>query len=120
MLNSGSTAKPYEPYGYKIPILINGNTTNIYIGDNPLRKSLDGTAYDTLDSDGTLTQRVDSDGSVLATPVVTQITMPTFTVTAGANTFDVDTTVQPSEVSLSYTGWHNATVKEWNGSQWNE
>jgi len=119
MLNVGETSLPVEPYGYKIPILINGNTTNIYIGENPLRKSLDGTAYDTLDADGTLTQRVDSDGSVLATPVVTQITMPTFTVTAGENSFDVDTTVAPSEVTAGFSGWHPVSgVHERENGQW--
>jgi hypothetical protein len=39
-------------------------------------------------------------------------------VTAGENTLDVQTTVQPSEVSATYTGWHDSTVKEWDGSQW--
>ena len=48
---------------------------------------------------------------------VSDISIPTI---AGANTFDVDTTLKPSEVSLSYTGWHDANVKEWDGSQWNE
>ena len=104
--------------GYKIPISINNNTTNIYIGDNPLRKSLDGTAYDTLAADGTLTRRVDSDGSVLVTPVVSQITMPSFNTIDGANTITVDTTVQPSEFTATWTGWHDSTVKEWDGSQW--
>ena len=108
----------YIPYGYKIPILTNQTTTNIYIGDNPLRKSLDGTAYDTLDSNGTLTQRVDSDGSVLATPIVSQITVPSIPTTEGANSIRVDTTVQPSEFTATWTGWHNATVKEWDGSDW--
>ena len=120
MVSEGSGSVPYEPYGIKIPILINETITNIYIGDNPLRKSLDGTAYDTLAADGTLTQRVDSDGSVLATPIVTQITMPTFTLADGANTVSVDTTVQPSEMAMTYRGWHDASVKEWDGSQWNE
>lgn len=106
MLNFGSTAKTYEPYGYKIPISINNVVTDIYIGDNPLRKSLDGTAYDTLAADGTLTRRVDSDGSVLPTPIVTQVTMPTFTTTPGANTLDVLTTVPPSEVTATFNGWH--------------
>ena len=108
----------YIPYGYKIPILTNQTTTNIYIGDNPLRKSLDGTAYDTLDSNGTLTQRVDSDGSVLATPIVSQITVPSIPTTEGANSIRVDTTVQTSEFTATWTGWHNATVKEWDGSDW--
>jgi len=117
-VNTGSTALPYEPYGYKIPILLNSDITNIYIGDEPLRKSLDGTAVDELAADGTLTRRVDSDGSVLATPVVTQITMPTFTVTAGETTLAVDTTVQPSEVTATYEGWHTGTVHERENGSW--
>lgn len=32
----------------------------------------------------------------------------------------VDTTVQPSEFTATWTGWHDANVKEWDGSQWNE
>lgn len=32
MLNSGSTAPPYEPYGYKIPITCAGQTVPIYLG----------------------------------------------------------------------------------------
>lgn len=46
---------------------------------------------------------------------VSGISIPT---TAGANSFDVLTTLKPSEVSLSYTGWHDATVKEWDGGAW--
>ena len=46
---------------------------------------------------------------------VSGITIPTIT---GKDTFDVETTLKPSEVSLSYTGWHDATVKEWDGSDW--
>ena len=33
MLNAGSTALPYEPYGYKIPILLNSTTINKYLGE---------------------------------------------------------------------------------------
>ena len=33
MLNLGSTALPYEPYGYKIPISSADTTTNIYLGE---------------------------------------------------------------------------------------
>ena len=33
MLNTGSTALPYEPYGYKIPILSAGQTTPVYLGE---------------------------------------------------------------------------------------
>lgn len=33
MLNLGSEALPYEPYGYKIPILSASTTTNVYLGE---------------------------------------------------------------------------------------
>ena len=32
MLNTGSTAQPFEPYGYTVPITCGGQTTNIYLG----------------------------------------------------------------------------------------
>lgn len=33
MCNDGSTTLPYEPYGYKIPILSGGVTTPVYLGE---------------------------------------------------------------------------------------
>lgn len=39
--------------------------------------------------------------------------------TEGANSITVDTTVQPSEFTATWTGWHDASVKEWDGSDWN-
>lgn len=38
MVNSGSTALPYEPYGYKLPLLSGSTPVDIYIGSEPLRK----------------------------------------------------------------------------------
>ena len=39
MLNSGSTALPYEPYGYKIPITCAGQTVPVYLGQvNTVRR----------------------------------------------------------------------------------
>lgn len=35
MINVGSTALPYEPYGYKVPVVCGGITTNIYL-DKPI------------------------------------------------------------------------------------
>lgn len=35
MLNAGSTALPYEPYGYKIPITCAGQTVPVYLGQTP-------------------------------------------------------------------------------------
>lgn len=55
MLNAGSTALPYEPYGYKIPLNLNGATQNLYLAE-PLRKI--GDYADSISSDGTVTRRV--------------------------------------------------------------
>ena len=38
--------------------------------------------------------------------------------TEGANSITVDTTVQPSEFTATWTGWHDASVKEYDGSDW--
>lgn len=46
---------------------------------------------------------------------VSGITVPTIT---GKDTFDVNTTLKPSSVSLNYTGWHDTQCKEYDGSQW--
>lgn len=39
--------------------------------------------------------------------------------TAGLQTFDVDTTLKPSEVDLTYHGWHRRTGKEYSSGSWN-
>jgi hypothetical protein len=55
MLNLGSTALPYKPYGYKIPFT-NGQTSyNVYLTE-PLRKI--GDYGDTVSSDGTVVRRI--------------------------------------------------------------
>lgn len=45
MLNSGSTALPYEPFGYKLPLLSGSTPVDIYLGDEPLRKIGDYADY---------------------------------------------------------------------------
>ena len=55
MLNTGSTALPYEPYGYKIPILSNGVAYPVYLAE-PLRKI--GDSVDTALSTGTATRYI--------------------------------------------------------------
>lgn len=57
---------------------------------------------------------------VLETAETETVTAPSIPTTEGANSITVDTTVQPSEFTATWTGWHNASVKEWDGSQWNE
>ena len=106
MLSENTAAVNFEPYGYKIPISFNQTTYNIYITE-PLRKSLDGSnVYDELSSNGTLTRRVDENGDALATPTTEQVTVPTLTTTGTPEQFNVLTTLAPSEVSLTYHGWH--------------
>ena len=43
------------------------------------------------------------------------VSIPT---TEGANSITVDTTVQPTEFTATWTGWHDSSVKEWDGSDW--
>lgn len=197
MLNSGSTAKPYEPHGYKIPILLNSQTINKYLGEVqtvraikkwvltgqedwtqsttdvtynryktnisdmraygtrltpmycthyqnisdgraisnvPNNSIYTGSGIDTYIKDTSFSSVADfkafladeyANGTpvvvyyVLATPQTATVNEPlmkigtyadTFTtsipVTAGENSLDVQTTVQPSEVSVNYHGWH--------------
>lgn len=48
---------------------------------------------------------------------VSGITIPTI---AGANTISIGTTLEPSEVSINYKGWHPITdVHRFNGTSWN-
>lgn len=74
MVNKGSTALPYEPWGIKIPISCGGETNTIYL-DTPL---YDGNSISMAD---------------------TGIEIPT---TNGQNTLAVDTTVQPEKVYIEY------------------
>lgn len=43
------------------------------------------------------------------------VSIPT---TDGANSITVDTTVQPSEFTATWTGWHDSSVKEYDGTDW--
>lgn len=55
MLNVGSTALPYEPYGYKISLNLNGTTQNLYLTE-PLRKI--NNYADSISSAGMVTRRI--------------------------------------------------------------
>lgn len=102
MLCTGTTPKPYEPFGVNIPIKFNGNTYNTYISDY-LRKS-DGETpvYDVMMSDGTIIRAVNSDGTEKETPTTETYTPPVLTAIWGYNNFDVDTTVSPANVTINY------------------
>lgn len=74
MIVEGSTALPYEPYGYKIPIVCGGTTTNIYL-DEPLEENESISMSDT------------------------GVSIPTIN---GSNTLSIGTTVQPSNIYIKY------------------
>ena len=40
MINEGSTALPYEPYGYKLPLTVNGTEYPIYLGQVPTTRRI--------------------------------------------------------------------------------
>ena len=199
LLNKGNEVISYEPYGYKIPILSNGNTYPIYLSE-PIRKY--GTYVDDCQSTGITTRKVyklviagnegwtlsQVSGNVdttrfylnlsvlgataaclcnyltydggnadtphirigntehnqlliyvpssiattttelatwlqglynngnpltvwypLGTSTTESFTAPTLPTSGSSQTFDVDTTLKPSEVSLTYHGWHDHT-----------
>lgn len=199
MLNSGSTALPFEPYGYKIPLNLNNTISNIYLSQ-PIRKI--GNYSDNIDyENGTVTRNIKKlvltgeegwtatsdtnrtrcykgkavtagDGNgyvcthygadvyntsypiagkmsinslgtlifgvnngttaddfktylttqyangnpvtvyyVLSTPEVEQITPPTITPSIESNTISVDTTLQPSNLSITYTSPDYSEIK---------
>ena len=93
MLNLGSVPLPYEPYGYKLPILSNDTTTDIYIGDAQLAKD------EYVDSVGKIYRYVD--GTLTPTDPPTPFPqIPTF---AGETTISYGGTgAQPEKVELKY------------------
>lgn len=75
MIVSGNTLlNHYEPYGYKIPVVCGGTTTNIYL-DEPLEESESISMSDT------------------------GVSIPTIN---GSNTLSIGTTVQPSHIYIKY------------------
>ena len=213
MLNTGSTAKPYEPYGYKIPISSANTTTPVYLGEvqttrkvykwvltgqedwlslqadtskhylatvtpdylradsqvtyvsshyvayeqttsatlvpngcfamasntESQRLYISDSTYTTNDAWKAYLAQQYANGTpvtvwyVLATPTTGIVNEPLMKIgnyadslttsiptTDGANAMSIGTTVQPSEVTAAYHGWHDSSVKEWDGSQWNE
>ena len=92
MLNEGSTALPYEPYGWKIPFITSAEdgtesiTTPIYL-PTPLYSG------EVMRSDGTITR---SDGT---TETFTAPQIPTLN---GTTVIDVDTAVKPENMTIKY------------------
>ena len=79
----------FEPYGYRVPVTVNSNTTNIYL-DEQLVKSGDDADYIDYDTQ----KRYNADGTTV------DVELPTLQTVEGANTLSVGTTVQPSKVMV--------------------
>lgn len=60
-LNTGSTAKPYEPYGYKMPITCGSQTTPIYLGQVQTVRKIKKLVL-TGEEDGWYLERINSFG----------------------------------------------------------
>lgn len=110
-LEEGDTATEYEPYGYKIPIKVNENITNIYL-DEPLRKI--GNYADYIDFvnkkvvrnvkvvDDTGTLPIEESYQGLAIPTEETIELPTISTNKGTNIIEVDTNIKPSKMEVQY------------------
>ena len=80
MIVSGNTAPTsYEPYGYKIPVVCGGTTTNIYLNE-PLGEN----------------ESISMSNTGVSIPTIN-----------GSNTLSIGTTVQPSKVFIKYGGSSN-------------
>lgn len=91
MLNLGSTALPYEPYGYKLPILSNDTATDIYIGDTQLAKD------EYVDSEtGQIYRYVDG----ILTPTDPPAPLPQIPTAAGETTIDYGAAALPHVTGL--------------------
>ena len=55
--------------------------------------------------------------SEATTTTISTVSIPT---TAGSQTFNIDTTLKPSSVSLTYTGWHTHADKQYSGGSWGQ
>lgn len=55
---------------------------------------------------------------ILATPTTETTTTSAIPTTAGGQTFDVDTSLKPSEVDLTYHGWHEHEAEKRENGQW--
>jgi len=93
-LNIGSTALLYEPYGYKLPILSNDTTTDIFIGNTQLAKD------EYVDSEtGQIYRYVDG----TLTPTDPPAPLPLIPTAAGETTISYGGTgAQPEKVELKY------------------
>ena len=86
-VEQGTSATEYEPYGYKIPILNNGNSTNTIYISNPLEIN----QYAEYKS-----QSIYRDNNIESA------SLPILTAAQGNNILTTDTTIEPEKISVKF------------------
>ena len=102
MISIGNTRSNYEPYGYKIPILIDNVTTNIFISE-PLRKINDYVDY--LDYENKKIYRnvsVVNNSLVGIDTIIEEIEVPIIVTENVDNLLSVGTSINPSNIEVEY------------------
>lgn len=93
MLNSGSTALPYEPYGYKVPVTVSNGTdtltTTIYLPEQ-IKKVGDEAEY--IDYGEQKFHRIS--GADL------DVTLPVLPTVTGTNVLSIGAEIQPSKINI--------------------
>ena len=109
----GNEPFDYEPYGYKIPVIVGNTTTNIYL-DEPLRKV--GNYADYLDfknqkvfrnvivNDDTGTQTIENSYTGTTDSSGTSISLPNIPTIKGTTIFEIDTNINASNMYIKYKG----------------
>lgn len=124
--NTGTYNTDFYNSHYKVETGYAANTSVIWRGTSStyVYISVPSSDYPTVSDYKTYLQQQYTNGTPvtiwyqMANPTTTQITAPSIPTTDGTNSITVDTTVQPSEFTATWTGWHDSTVKEWDGSDW--
>lgn len=94
MLSEGQTALPYEPYGYKLPLLSGSTPVDIYLGDDTLS---------TEEYVDTGTGKIYRMVSGVLTPVDPPVPFPQIPTTAGSTTISWGGQgLEPSQVEFEY------------------
>ena len=103
--------KVQEGYAANTSVIWYGSSQYVYI-------SVPSSDYPTLTDFKTWLQGQYAAGTPVivyylrATPTTETVTVPTIPTTGGEVTLDVDTTVKPSELDLTYHGWHEHEPKK--------
>ena len=111
MFYVGNEPFDYEPYGYKIPVIVGNTTTNIYL-DEPLRKIGDYSDYidfrnqkefrNVIVNDDTGTQTIENSYTGTTDSSGTSISLPNIPTIKGTTIFEIDTEIQPSSMYIKY------------------